>query len=259
MPKYVAKKPDKNGVIDFTAEENGTWKILIERQLKVVKNRACDEFIKGLETLNLPIDRIPQCHELSKVLQACTGWSVAPVDAIIPLQHFFYLIANRQFPAATFIRIREELDYLQEPDIFHEFFGHCPLLTNPAYADFVQWYGEIALKADKKVQSLLGRLFWFTIEFGLIKSSQGIRIYGGGILSSYKETIFSLEDKMPKRIPFELMTVFNTPYRYDIIQDKYFVINELSELFKIKSENILAIATDLANNVDKDNNDFVIC
>lgn len=259
MSKYIAKNPDKNGNVDFTAEENGTWQILIERQMEVVKNRACPEFLEGLEKLALPHDRVPQCHELSAVLQDCTGWSVEPVAAIIPLEKFFTLIANRKFPAATFIRVREELDYLQEPDIFHEFFGHCPLLTNAAYADFVQWYGATALKADKKVQSLLGRLFWFTIEFGLIQVKEGMRIYGGGILSSYKETIFSLEDHMPKRLPFDLLTVLNTPYRYDIIQDKYFVINDLAELFNIKGENILSIAQQLAHGVDKDNNDFVIC
>lgn len=259
MTKYIAKKPNKNGYIDFTAHENATWQILIERQLEVIKNRACDEFIEGLNKLALPINKIPQCNELSEVLRSCTGFSVVPVDAIIPLERFFQLLANRQFPAATFIRLREELDYLQEPDIFHEFFGHCPLLTNNAYADFVQWYGETALKAEKKVQSLLGRLFWFTIEFGLINTTQGLRIYGGGILSSFSETIFSLENETPKRVPFELLQVFNTPYRYDIIQDKYFVINELAELFQVKGENILDIANKLVMNIDKDNNDFVIC
>ena len=185
MTKYKAKTPDASGHIDFTKEENETWKILIERQLHIIEHRACPEFIEGLTHLNLPLNHIPQCHDINQVLQRTTGWSVVPVSAIIPLSQFFQLLANKQFPAASFIRVREELDYLQEPDIFHEFFGHCPLLTNQAYADFIEWYGKTALESDRKTQSILGRLFWFTIEFGLLETSEGLRIYGGGILSFY--------------------------------------------------------------------------
>lgn len=256
MTKYIAKKPDKNGYIHFTEDENTTWQILYERQIKTIQNRACGEFIEGLQRLNMSSQKIPQCPEISNVLQATTGWSVAPVDTIIPLEKFFSLLANRQFPAACFIRLREELDYLQEPDIFHEFFGHCPLLTNLDYADFVQWYGETALRMDNKTQSLLGRLFWFTIEFGLIQTNKGLRIYGGGILSSYQETIFALESDLPKRFPFDLRHILDTAYRYDEIQKCYFIINDLKELFKLKSEIVEKISQTRGDGQD---DNFVIC
>jgi phenylalanine-4-hydroxylase len=282
MSKYIAKKPDAKGKIHFTAEENATWQILIERQMAVIKNRACNEFIAGLKKLELPHQRIPQCQEISEVLKPITDWSVVPVATLIPLKEFFGLLANRQFPAASFIRLRQELDYLQEPDIFHEYFGHCPLLTDPAYADFVQWYGETALTTSREIQSLLGRLFWFTVEFGLLQSSHGLQIYGGGILSSYQETIFALESPLPKRIKLELhapqegdeaddnhiknlstkgiYAVLKTPYRYDIIQEKYFVINNISELYFLKSNDIVAMAKEIIHSQNQgQNNDFVIC
>src|SRR3990167_10822677 len=241
MTHYIAKKPDAKGIVHFTSEENATWKILIERQLQTIKNRACPEFLHGLKMLDMPLDRIPQCEEMSAKLTAATNWSIAPVDTIIPLEKFFSLLAHRQFPAATFIRIREELDYLEEPDIFHEFFGHCPLLTQPAYADFIQWYGMNALGKNKKTQSLLGRLFWFTVEFGLIQTKDGLRIYGGGILSSHEETQYALESSIPKRSPFDLATILNTEYRYDQIQKQYFYINDLKDLFELKSEKIIQL------------------
>jgi phenylalanine-4-hydroxylase len=239
MTKYIAKASNAKGIVDFTDEENDIWRILFERQMEVVQNRACDEYLAGLKALDMPSDRIPQCGEISEVLKQKTGWSVAPVEAIIPLEDFFTLLANKRFPAATFIRIREELDYLQEPDIFHEFFGHCPLLTNQAYADFVQWYGENALRTSKKAQALLGRLFWFTVEFGLINTTKGLRIYGGGILSSYEETIYALESEIPQRIAFDLDKILQTPYRYDVIQNCYFVVDAIADLFTLKSDSIL--------------------
>lgn len=258
MTKYVAKQPNSKGIIDFTAQENETWQILFERQVDTIQNRACDEFIAGLKQLDFPSRRVPQCPEISEVLRAATGWSVVPVAALIPLQTFFNLLANRQFPAASFIRIREELDYLQEPDIFHEFFGHCPLLMNPAYADFVQWYGEAALRTSRKVQSILGRLFWFTIEFGLVQTTAGLRIYGGGILSSHEETIYALENSGPQRVNFDPIAMLNTPYRYDIIQDRYFVINNLADLFQLKTDTIINIATQIAAGTFQEK-DFIIC
>lgn len=256
--KYIAKQPDKNGFIHFTNEENQTWQILIERQLKAVEDRACDEFIVGLKKLNFSQDRIPQCSEISAVLQAETGWSVVPVATLIPLEHFFRLLANKQFPAASFIRIREELDYLQEPDIFHEYFGHCPMLTNPSYADFVQWYGETALRTSKSVQSILGRLFWFTIEFGLLQTANGMRIYGGGILSSFAETVYALESEVPARKKFNLIEILNKSYQYDVIQDCYFCISSLADLFQLKSNDIVSIAENIAGGNFRDK-DFILC
>lgn len=257
MTKYIAKKPDTNGNIAFTEEENGTWQILIERQMQTIQNRACDEYLLGLQKLNMPYNRIPQCHEISAVLQECTGWSVVPVNTIIPLEQFYTLLSNRQFPAASFIRIREELDYLQEPDIFHEYFGHCPMLTIPAYADFVHWYGVNALRVNKPAQSLLGRLFWFTVEFGLMQTSQGTRIYGGGILSSHAETVYALESQEPDRKLFDVNTILHMPYRYDQIQKCYFVINQLADLYQLKNDRIIQHVEDIVDG--KTNGDFIIC
>ena len=154
----------------------------------MIEGRACQEYLDGIEQLGLPHERIPQLDEINRVLQATTGWRVARVPALIPFQTFFELLASQQFPVATFIRTPEELDYLQEPDIFHEIFGHCPLLTNPWFAEFTHTYGKLGLKASKEERVFLARLYWMTIEFGLVETDQGKRIYGGGILSSPKET-----------------------------------------------------------------------
>ncbi len=258
MSKYTAKIPDQQGNIHFTAHEHGTWQLLFDRQKNVVKDRACDEFMHGLTKLNYSPQRIPQCPEVSAVLQSTTGWTVVPVAAMIPLSEFFSLLANRQFPVASFIRLREELDYLKEPDIFHELFGHCPLLTHPAYADFVQWYGETALKTTAEIQSLLGRLFWFTIEFGLMRTTQGLRIYGGGILSSFAETTYALESDVPERLPFDAQQILQSPYRYDEIQTRYYVLENLDQLFQLKSDQILQWV-EAASQHTESGRDFMIC
>ncbi len=170
---YVAKPVDAFGNAAYTAEENQVWHDLITRQLPIVQNRGCDEYLEGLKLMNLSHDRIPQCPEVSKVLRETTGWSLEPVPALIPDAQFFGLLSERKFPAATFIRRREELDYLQEPDIFHEIFGHCPMLTNKALAEFSHAYGVLSLKANKEDREMLARLYWFTVEFGLIQTKQG--------------------------------------------------------------------------------------
>lgn len=257
MSKYIAKQPDARGHIDFDEVENGTWQKLYERQVDIVQNRACDEFIEGIKRLEMPHNRVPQCYEVTERLQHYTGWSVVPVAAIIPLREFFSLLANKQFPAASFIRRREELDYLQEPDIFHEFFGHCPMITHQPIADFMQWYGETALSAPKEVRSLLGRLFWFTIEFGLLQTPKGVRIFGGGILSSYDETQYAVQSDQPQRIDFDILTAMRTEYRYDEIQKKYFVLPNLTVLQNIKDTNIVEVAQKIATGDDQE--DFIIC
>ncbi len=255
---YESKKPDAHGIVEYSPVENETWAILYERQSKIVQNRACDEFLKGLEVLNMPKDRVPQCAEVTKSLKKATGWAVSPVQKIIPLRTFFELLANRHFPAATFIRTREDLDYLQEPDIFHEFFGHCPLLTNPAYANFVESYGKRALQAKPDHRSVLGRLFWFTIEFGLVKTLQGLRIYGGGILSSFEETQYALESPVPERLDFDIRQVMKTAYRYDEIQKRYYVLDSIQDLFKINQLDLLGLAEKISQNIDQAE-DFITC
>lgn len=233
ITKYTAKKPDANGIIHYTAEEDSVWHDLYARQIKIVEHRACAEYLKGLEILQLPTDKVPQCFEVSKILTRETGWSITPVAALIPFEEFFTLLANRQFPAASFIRTRAELDYLQEPDIFHEIFGHCPLLTNPIYADFMHAYGKLGLKASDEDRLLLARLFWFTIEFGLIQTAKGLKVYGAGILSSKEETVYALESNIPLRKSFDALETLRTPYRYDIMQSLYFIINDYTQMYDL--------------------------
>ena len=214
---------------------------MINRQTPIVKTRACNEFLEGLKILNFPQDRVPQLQEVNSPLEKETGWKVARVPALIGFEKFFTLLANREFPAATFIRTREELDYLQEPDIFHELFGHCPMLTNKVYADFMQKYGELGLKANPKDRVMLARLYWFTVEFGLIQTAQGLKIYGGGILSSIGETPYSLEDDKPNRKPFDILDMFRTPYRIDILQTVYFIIQNYQELYDVLNQDVFSI------------------
>jgi phenylalanine-4-hydroxylase len=238
---YVAKPLDAAGNVAYTQEENQLWQTLITRQRPLLENRACKEFINGLDVLNLPTDRIPQCHEVSEALLKITGFQLEPVPALIPFKQFFSLLAERKFPAATFIRRREELDYLQEPDIFHEIFGHCPLLTHPACATFTEHYGKLGLNASHADQVMLAKLYWFTIEFGLIKTSAGLRAYGGGILSSMSETLYCLEQKNVERKSFDILEILRTPYRIDIMQPIYFIIDSFDVLFDLINVDLISM------------------
>lgn len=256
MTKYTAKMPDSHGNIAFTDQEHQTWNTLITRQKETIKDRACDEFIQGLELLEMSETKIPKLNDLSDRLSV-TGWTLAPVSGTVLVDEFFAMLARREFPVATFIRIPEELDYLKQPDIFHELFGHCPLLTNQSYADFVQWYGQFASSLNHGLRTILSRLFWFTIEFGLVKTANGPRVYGGGILSSHQETIYSLESDIPQRKPFSLHEVLLTKYRYDIIQDRYFVIDSLSSFYEMMDEKLLHEALDEIKTYQE--KPFIIC
>ncbi|MCJ0973765.1 phenylalanine 4-monooxygenase [Pseudomonas sp. PS1] len=238
--RYVAREPDANGYIHYPETEHAVWQTLIERQLKLLDGRACQQYLDGIEQLALPHDSIPQLDEINRVLGATTGWQVARVPALIPFQTFFELLASKRFPVATFIRTPEELDYLQEPDIFHEIFGHCPLLTNPWFAEFTHTYGQLGLKATKEERVYLARLYWMTIEFGLVDTPAGRRIYGGGILSSPKETLYCLSDA-PEHQPFDVIEAMRTPYRIDILQPVYFVLPELKRLFDVAHQDIMGM------------------
>lgn len=239
--KYVSNSVDESGYVNWTDAENDTWGKLVARQSEVIKGRACKEFMKGLEILDFPKDKVPQLPELNEKLAMATGWGVEPVPALIQPKEFFTLLSKKRFPAATFIRIPEEIDYLQEPDIFHELYGHTPLLTNQAYADYMQKFGELALKADPKDRRRLFRLFWFTIEFGLVKTEKGLRAYGGGILSSIGETQFCLTDDDNEKAEFNVLNILRTPYRIDIMQPLYFVSDDFNDLFTILDQDILAL------------------
>lgn len=230
MSNYISKLSDESGVIQWEEEENKIWSELYARQKKLLKGRACDEFMNGLELLDLPEHEIPQLGDVDKVLLETTGWRTAEVPALINFGEFFRLLANKQFPVATFIRSREEFDYLQEPDVFHEIFGHCPMLTNPAFAHFTHTYGKLGLNASKEQRVFLARLYWFTVEFGLLQTDDGLRIYGGGILSSPGETIAALEADAVDRFPLDVLNTLRTPYRIDIMQPIYYILDGLNSL-----------------------------
>lgn len=238
---YVAREPDSSGHIRYPEEEHAIWHDLVERQVHLLPGRACQPYLDGLSTLALPNDRIPQLAEINRVLKAATGWEVAPVPALIDFGHFFKLLSEKRFPVATFIRSRAEFDYLQEPDIFHEIFGHCPLLTNPAFAEFTHTYGRLGLHASPQQRIYLARLYWFTVEFGLVQTAQGLRIYGGGVLSSPGETRYALESEQPERKTLDVLEALRTPYRIDIMQPIYFVIEHIDRLFDISRLDLMSL------------------
>lgn len=236
---YVSRHPDEHGHIHYSADENMMWQTLLERQAAQIPNRACSAYLDGLEKLQLSTTHIPQLSAIDEVLQATTGWQTAAVPALINFGKFFKLLANKSFPVATFIRRFEDMDYIEEPDIFHEIVGHCPLLTHPAFAAFNETYGKLGLDASKEERWFLARLYWFTIEFGLMGATkESRRIYGGGILSSPSETIYALSDE-PECRAFDLIDVLRTPYRIDQIQPIYYVIDDLDTLFDIVNSDIM--------------------
>ena len=243
---YQSKPLDANGLAQYNADEKKTWSFLLHRQNELIKTRASKEFIKGVELLKFT-EEVPQQQDISAILFAHTGWGVEPVPALIQTQMFFDLLAQKRFPAANFIRLPEEIDYIEEPDIFHEIYGHCPLLTNQAYANFMYEFGKIASKAEPKIQRRLFRLFWFTIEFGLIKENDQYKAYGGGILSSKSEVIYSVESDIPERIMLDPMTALRTPFRINILQPVYFVINSLDDLFNLMSHDLVKMAQESFN------------
>jgi len=218
----------------YTPEQHAVWKTLFERQSKLLVGRACDEFVAGMKALPISPDQIPDFRQLSEVLKKHTGWEVVAVPGLVPDEVFFEHLANRRFPAGQFIREASQLDYLQEPDVFHDVFGHVPLLMNPIIADYIQAYGVGGLRAKEKgVLDLLARVYWYTVEFGLVQQKDGLRLYGAGIVSSYTESIFALDDASPNRVRFDLARVMQTDYRIDDFQETYFVIRDLDELLQL--------------------------
>jgi phenylalanine-4-hydroxylase len=216
---------------DYTPQEHAMWDRLFARQTAMLPGRAAPAFLEGLDVLRLSKPGIPDFAELSERLQARTGWSVVAVPGLVPEDVFFEHLANRRFVAGRFIRKPEQLDYLQEPDIFHDVFGHVPLLANPIFADYMQAYGKGGLRSMRfGALHTLARLYWYTVEFGLIREAGGLRIYGAGIVSSYAESVFALDSDSPNRIGFDLARVMRTDYRIDDFQQNYFVIDSLDQL-----------------------------
>lgn len=215
----------------YSRAEHDRWDRLFRRSQTILHDRACDEFLAAMETLQLSERGIPDMTKLSDRLEAITGWRIAPVAELVPDDVFFNHLANRRFPAGAFIRPEAQMDYLQEPDIFHDVFGHVPLLANPVFADFMQAYGKGGQRAiDLGCLKNLARLYWYTVEFGLIRSDHGLRIFGAGIMSSATESVFALESTSPNRVAFDLERVMRTDYLIDNFQQTYFVIDSFEAL-----------------------------
>jgi phenylalanine-4-hydroxylase len=221
----------------YTAEEHATWDTLFDRQAKLLPGRASQAWLNGLHALRLSESGIPNFEELSERLMKLTGWQVVAVPGLVPDDVFFDHMANRRFVAGNFIRRPDQLDYLQEPDVFHDVFGHVPMLADPVFADYLEAYGRGGVRAmELGALKQLGRLYWYTVEFGLVQEADGLRIYGAGIVSSSAESRFALDDPSPNRIGFDLRRVMRTEYRIDDFQQNYFVIPGFDELLRVTIE-----------------------
>jgi phenylalanine-4-hydroxylase len=226
----------------YTAQEHAVWKTLFERQTRLLPGRACDEFVAGMRDLPIGPEQIPDFQRLNEVLMQRTGWQVVAVPGLVPDEVFFEHLANRRFPSGNFIRKPHQLDYLEETDVFHDVFGHVPMLMNPALADYIQAYGKGGLRAQglgKLAQ--LARVYWYTVEFGLVMQPDGLRIYGAGIASSPTESVFALDSASPNRVAFDLPRVLRTRYVIDDFQRSYFVIRNLDELLELAQIDFLPL------------------
>lgn len=221
----------------FTPLEHATWDRLFARQQTLLPGRVVPIFLEGLHVLRLSRPGVPDFAELSDTLSKLTGWSVVAVPGLIPDDVFYEHLANRRFPAGNFIRKPEQLDYLEEPDVFHDVFGHVPLLANPVFADYMQAYGEGGRRATQMgTVKMLASLYWYTVEFGLIRDGSGLKLYGAGLASSYGEATFALESPSPNRLGFDLKRIMGTAYRIDDFQQNYFVIDSFEELLRVTLE-----------------------
>ncbi len=218
----------------YTPQQHAVWKTLYERQSKLLPALACHDFVEGMKNLPMSADEIPNFEKLSEALMRKTGWQIVAVAGLVPDDVFFEHLANRRFPAGNFIRGAHELDYLEEPDVFHDVFGHVPMLMHPVMADFIQAYGKGGLRAQSLGKlTELARVYWYTVEFGLVQQREGLRIYGAGIASSFSESTFSVQSDSPNRIAFDLERVMRTNYRIDDFQESYFVLDDLQDLLAL--------------------------
>nr|WP_207912351.1 phenylalanine 4-monooxygenase [Parafrankia sp. BMG5.11] len=218
---------------DYSSDDDAIWNDLFARQMEVLPGRAAGAFMAGLQKLNLNRGGVPEFGKLSEDLSALTGWSVVPVPMLIPDHVFFWHLANRRFPAGNFIRTRETFDYIEEPDVFHDVFGHVPMLTDPVYADYMQEYGRAGWKAMRYNRlKALGALYWYTVEFGLIEEAGGIKAYGAGILSGPTEIVYATEAQSPNRIMLNVDRVMRTDYVISDLQPTYFVIESFEDLYR---------------------------
>ena len=232
---------------DYREDQHAVWRLLFERQQHLLVGRACREYLDGLQNLGVAAGGIPDFRRLSDLLDRATGWRIGAVPGLVPDDVFFGFLARRRFPSTCFIRRRDQLDYLQEPDVFHDICGHVPMLMNPVFADYMQAYGQGGLKALQLGHlPRLARLYWYTVEFGLIATQEGLRIYGSGILSSAGESVYCLDDPQPHRLRFDLRRVMRTRYHIDRYQETYFVIDDFGQLFAATRPDFAPIYREIA-------------
>jgi len=218
---------------DYTPAEHALWDHLFRRQAAMLQGRAAPEFLAGLQVLQMDRPGVPNFADLSERLMALTGWQVVAVPGLVPDDVFFAHLAERRFVAGNFLRRPEQTDYLQEPDVFHDVFGHVPLLADPVFADYMQAYGQGGLRAGSLgATAMLARLYWYTVEFGLIARNGALQIYGAGIVSSYGESRYALENPAPNRLGFDLARLLRTQYRIDAYQQSYFVVDSFEQLLR---------------------------
>jgi phenylalanine-4-hydroxylase len=246
---YGAMRPDYTVEQDYAAYDDAAqarWRRLYERQMKLVTGRACDEFLRVIETLDYGAG-IPRFDQVNERLDRATGWKVVAVPGLLPEHVFFGHLAERRFPVTVWLREEAEFDYIVEPDVFHDFFGHVPLLFDPVFADYMQAYGRGGQKAEGlNALEYLARLYWYTVEFGLIRGPQGLRIYGAGILSSPSEILHALASPQPRRIGFDLRRVMRTRYKIDTFQQTYFVIDDFDQLFRETAPDFTPVYAEVA-------------
>lgn len=232
----------------YSADDHATWGTLYRRQRELLVGRACDEFLQAQDEMGMGEQQIPRFDQLNEVLGAATGWTLVGVEGLLPELDFFDHLANRRFPVTWWIRRPEQIDYIAEPDLFHDLFGHVPLLMNPVFADYMQAYGRGGVKAHaigpEALQNLT-RLYWYTVEFGLIDTPAGLRIYGAGIVSSRGESLHSLESAAPNRIGFDLRRIMQTRYRIDTFQKTYFIIDGFEQLMQATAPDFTPIYAEL--------------
>ncbi len=233
MKTYALKQNLKQDYNLYTPEDFLVWKTLFERQMILLNELASSDYLESVKTVKFCAEKIPDFKALNEILGKETGWSLEVVEGIINEEDFFNLLSQKKFPATTWLRKLSELDYLPEPDMFHDVFAHVPLLTNQQFCDFFKAIGDLGVKHKQypEVLIMLGRIYWFTVEFGLIKENDKLKIYGAGILSSYGESKFSVSSE-PTHLPFDAETVMNTAFENDKIQDKYFVIASFDQLYR---------------------------
>lgn len=237
-------RPKEQIYSDYTTQDFEVWKILFNRQIKSLEKTVSSEYLKALETIHFTANRIPDFREVNRKLATLTGWSLEVVPNISPQKVFFQFLSQKKFTATCWLRTLEQLDYIEEPDMFHDVFAHVPLLTNQSYCNFFKGISVIALEHfdNPKAIELMGRIYWFTIEFGLIRENNELKIYGAGIISSAGETRHCLDPLIPK-LEFNVDTILNSEFRTDILQDKYFVIDSFDQLYHSLQEIKLSLTT----------------